>query len=308
MRVAAVMVLRNEADFVEANVRYHRDHGVTDFFVVDNGSTDGTGELLADLAADDPSIRVESDPGLYRQDQTRTRLARQAATAGIDWVVNIDGDEFWWAEGGDLRAVLADTDAGVLRVEVVNYVQARTVLCRSPQALLTVVGRVAEQRGTREDAQRLVESGEIAYVEMAHPVKCISRLTPEIIIHPGAHEIDGVPGPQRDEDRIRCLHAGLRAREVLEKKAEHGERLEQEELPPDISWHIRRWARSVRTGELDAEWAANSWRIDDAGTAVLDLPSGPRTLVHDTLLADALAPYVTSATPARRWRRLLRRG
>ncbi len=263
MRVAAIMLLRNEVDFVSANIRYHRDHGVTDFFIVDNGSTDGTYDALAELAADDPNIRLDTDPGLYRQDQTRTRLAREAAAAGADWVVSIDGDEFWWAEGGDLGAVLSASDAGVLEVEVVNYVQAREVVLRSPQALLSVTQRVPEQLGTVAEAQRLVEDGDIAYVEMRHPVKCIGRLSPDIIIHPGAHAIDGSPGPVQHTDRIRCLHAGLRAREVLEKKADHGERLEQENLPPDISWHIRRWARLVRAGQLDAEWAANSYRLED---------------------------------------------
>jgi len=33
------MMLRNEADIISVNIRYHSSMGVTDFFIVDNGSS-----------------------------------------------------------------------------------------------------------------------------------------------------------------------------------------------------------------------------------------------------------------------------
>ena len=302
------MVLRDEVDFAAVNIAYHRALGVTDFYIVDNGSTDGTTDVLRALAAEDASFRLTVDRGAYQQDVRRTHLARQAAQDGCEWVLNIDADEFWWADGGDLAAVLREAQAGVLEAQVQNFLQSRAVTARSPGALRTITRRVERQRGSLEEAQALVTAGEIAYVEMCHPVKCLARATPEIIVHPGAHDIDGVPGPQLGTDRIRCLHAGLRAREVLQKKAEHGRRLEHAGPPPDISWHIRRWARIVDAGALDAEWAANSWRGD--APSVLDLPGGPRELVVDTTLADAVRPFLDPPARAgvvtRLWRRAAR--
>ncbi len=39
--------LRDEADVIEDNIRYHVAQGITSFLATDNGSTDGTREILA---------------------------------------------------------------------------------------------------------------------------------------------------------------------------------------------------------------------------------------------------------------------
>ena len=46
MRLAMTLLVRDEADIIEANLRYHRAQGVDIFVVGDNGSTDGTVEIL----------------------------------------------------------------------------------------------------------------------------------------------------------------------------------------------------------------------------------------------------------------------
>ena len=46
MKLAMTLIVRNEADIIEDNLRYHRAQGVDFFIVLDNGSTDGTVEIL----------------------------------------------------------------------------------------------------------------------------------------------------------------------------------------------------------------------------------------------------------------------
>ena len=100
------LVVRDEADVLEVNLRAHRALGVDAFAVLDNGSTDGTAEILerwraAGLAQVITDPEADTDE-VFREWQTR--LAKRAASElGADWVINNDGDEFWLPLTGNLR-------------------------------------------------------------------------------------------------------------------------------------------------------------------------------------------------------------
>jgi hypothetical protein len=104
-----VLMVRDEADIIEDNLRYHRAQGV-DFFVVgDNGSTDGTVEIL-ERHERAGILRLERIEGDWQGVQTggQTRIARIAGEMGADWVIHNDADEFWWPLAGNLKQALAE--------------------------------------------------------------------------------------------------------------------------------------------------------------------------------------------------------
>ena len=108
-RVFGLMVVRDAVDLVRVNALHHFEAGLERLLVIDNGSRDGTGELLRELALELP-LEVESDPGPFRQADLTNRLAFEARHAGADWVLPIDADEFFVAEAG-LPAVVGGSDA-----------------------------------------------------------------------------------------------------------------------------------------------------------------------------------------------------
>jgi hypothetical protein len=114
MRIVMTLVVRNEADVLDSNLRAHRALGVDAFAVLDNGSTDGTAELLARWS-DAGLAHVTTDPDADTDEvflEWQTRLALLAATElGADWVINNDGDEFWLPLDGDLKAAFAAVPA-----------------------------------------------------------------------------------------------------------------------------------------------------------------------------------------------------
>lgn len=101
------LLARNEADIVDAQVAFHLNAGVDYVVAIDNGSDDGTTEILESYARDG-HLDLTRDAGELRQSEWVTRLARRAATEfGADWIINSDADEFWWPRGGSFKDVLA---------------------------------------------------------------------------------------------------------------------------------------------------------------------------------------------------------
>ena len=101
------LVARNEADIVDAHIAFHLNAGVDFVVAMDNGSEDGTTEILESYARDG-YVHLTRDDGDLRQKEWVTELARRAATDfEADWVINSDADEFWWPRGGSLKDVFA---------------------------------------------------------------------------------------------------------------------------------------------------------------------------------------------------------
>ena len=119
------LMVRDEADIVGAMLAHHRDQGIDHVLVTDNGSIDGTSDILRAFE-EEGFITTWNDP-VHRKQQhsTVTKMARHAAEhLGADWVVNADADEFWVAKdpGATVRSALeqvADT-VPFLTVPVVN--------------------------------------------------------------------------------------------------------------------------------------------------------------------------------------------
>jgi hypothetical protein len=195
------LLVRDGADMLEANLRYHRAQGVDLFVVGDNGSTDGSLEILERYERAG-LITFEPIPGPAReaQGEGRTRLARLAWELGADWVFHNDQDEFWWPVSGDLKQALAD-------------IPERFGLVLAPRS--EFVGRPGE--GFFADRLTVREA------RFRRPPKTAHRADPRVVIsqpHPTHIWVDyGVPPRQ-----------GLVGRPVRRAQAEHVEEAELELL------------------------------------------------------------------------------
>lgn len=102
------LLVRDEADIVDAQLAFHLHAGVDYIVATDNGSEDGTTEILERYAKAGYVHLIREEGEDMRQDEWVTRMARMAASDfGADWVINADADEFWWPRGGSLADVLA---------------------------------------------------------------------------------------------------------------------------------------------------------------------------------------------------------
>jgi len=125
MRLVMTLLVRDEADVVDAQIAYHLDAGVDFVLATDNRSRDGTTEILERYQRDGVLHLIREPGDDLRQSEWVTRMARLAATDfGADWILNTDADEFWHARGARLPEVLAAVPArfGAVRGAWRNFV------------------------------------------------------------------------------------------------------------------------------------------------------------------------------------------
>ena len=107
MKLVMTLLVRDEADIVDAQLAFHLNAGVDFVIATDHRSEDGTKEILESYAqAGYVHVIAETDEE-FRQPAYVTRMARLAATEfEADWILHADADEFWWPRGSSLKEVL----------------------------------------------------------------------------------------------------------------------------------------------------------------------------------------------------------
>lgn len=105
VRLYGHMLVRNEADIVAESIAHNLRH-LDAIAVTDNGSTDGTWEILLELAAADGRVRLFRDTApfthrVFHRSALRVRSVGFSRRRG-DWAVQCDCDEL---HESDVRAV-----------------------------------------------------------------------------------------------------------------------------------------------------------------------------------------------------------
>jgi hypothetical protein len=105
--LAMTLVVRDEEDILETNLRYHLAQGVDFIYALDHNSTDATPDILRSFEQMGVLRMLREGGDVHDQAPRVTRLARLAHDElRADWVINNDADEFWWPAVGDLKDLL----------------------------------------------------------------------------------------------------------------------------------------------------------------------------------------------------------
>jgi glycosyltransferase involved in cell wall biosynthesis len=108
MKVVVSMIVRDEAERYQPHLAEQALQYADELRILDDGSRDGTAELLRGLG---PEVRLVRNR-LSRWEAAGEGVARQqllewTLAAGADWVIQLDADELI-ADGAALRDILAD--------------------------------------------------------------------------------------------------------------------------------------------------------------------------------------------------------
>lgn len=211
MKLALTLLAKNEVDVIDANVSYHLSAGVDFIVATDNGSTDGTLDILERYEELGVLELIREPSPDFQQGAWVTRMARLAAERGADWVINADADEFWWPRAGNLKEALE----------------------RLPERYGIVHGLWRPFVPRPDDGEFFAErltirlSMQAAINDPTNPFrparKATHRAHPDITVRDGNHDVEGAPlVTLHGWYPLEVFHLPLRSRTQVERKYEGG--------------------------------------------------------------------------------------
>ena len=231
-------MMKDEADIAAQTVGWMKDQ-VDLVIVADNGSTDGTREILESL---DVWVLEDREVG-YLQSEKMSHLAEVARREGADWVVPFDADEIHYSHTGRLGDSLTGLPEDVLVSEAPLFDHVATGIDGDdPNPIIRMPWRRAAQAPLRKVAVRAVEG---------------------VTIHQGNHSASfpGVNHPKSVTDLHVVRHFPYRSVEQFVSKVRNGAAAyAATDLPPAVGAHWRQYGQILDTqGEAGIEEIFKTW-------------------------------------------------
>ncbi|MGD8331033.1 MAG: glycosyltransferase family 2 protein [Acidobacteriota bacterium] len=271
MRIVMTLLVRDEEDIIEWNLRYHLSRGVDHFVVTDNQSVDGTVEILREYERQGVVTYVHEPDDDFSQDRWVTGMTVLAQSKlQPDWLIHSDADEFWWPESA------ASLD------ELFGSVRRWRRAVRVDRCDFLGPSRHADEPFFKRMIYRVRQPRNLLGYPL--PPKVAHRPLEDPYIHQGNHRVSTggrVLRPRRLKG-ISILHFPARTPDQLRNKVMRGGAAYESNTRFDetVGSTWRRMYRSQRNGELG--------RLIDAH--FLDPKAADdRDVIEDRRLADYLA-------------------
>ena len=246
------LLIRNEVDIVEENIAFHLSQGVDFIVATDNGSTDGTRDILLKYAQQDLLLLIDEPEKTYLQEKWVNRMADLAYEKfGPCLIFHVDADEFWTSESGNLKDELIRFPLlQCLRVPIINSLPRYNKFQEQfPEDFIyNVVNPIRSNDLKKDTLSRSI------YLFMNHSkvIYKSNNFMPHVDM--GNHNIVSSKKIITDHSKtIKILHFPIRSFEQFKRKViQSGESIASNPaLKQSFAWHIRRWYDQYQAGELE---------------------------------------------------------
>ena len=254
MKIAGVTGIRDEIERIEFVIKHHLSQGCDYIFVYDNGSTDGTLELVQQMSEKDSRIIWHSDPGPYQQQLQYQYLFGKAKEYGCEWIVPFDGDEIIVSENG-LKNDLITVTQDAIQLGVRHFVQSTNY---DEDKIFSNTNWRFPLNAKPVDF-RLVEENIFSMVELLGSPKHIFRnVNYELDLSWGTH-VSSAKTVLNNAEKFKMYSVTLSSKKHLLRKSENGRRIR--ELPDfnaGLGFEAQRLYLKTLDGSIYNEWVVNS--------------------------------------------------
>lgn len=227
--IAMLILVRDEFDIIAQNISFHQHFGIEQFVITDNGSTDGTKEVLYDFKRRfGKSIFIIDDPDSpYHQATLVNRMIHVAKQEfRPSWIISSDADEFWYPVSGRYDSEM-DGQKNILNCFWHNFLPRSN----TPWQQFTDIGEMPGYHG------RMSKS------------LCLARGLHGM--YTGNHDSRSIPRIAARSENIRVYHYPVRTYEQFERKVVQGYRAAAKaSFQQTAAWHWREYYEAWEKHEL----------------------------------------------------------
>jgi glycosyltransferase involved in cell wall biosynthesis len=263
-QLVMTLLVRNEVDVIEGNLRFHLDHGVDFIVATDNGSSDGTTEILEEYVKKGVVHLIHESSRVFQQRAWVNRMGKLAySTFAADAIFHADADEIWYPASGSLKHELsARKKIDVLSVPVKNMLLTnKNGLEQFPDDVAYKVNHPLK-KSVRTVMNEVDQQSFLLY---RHPCKTLYRTRMGYMdVVQGNHDICPTNKKRHNvlkkaSHDIEVLHFPVRGIEQFFRKTlNNGEGLENlhHHSGSDAvqGWHVKRWYALYKEGTLNEEY------------------------------------------------------
>ncbi len=285
MKLVLTLMVRDEVDIIAAMIEHHLDQGADLVIATDNGSVDGTAEVLQSYA-DLGLVELFHDPVHRKQQRSLvTKMARRAFTEHhADWVINADADEFFVPVDRSLT----------LRETLDRVPRFRGAF---PAPVFNMIGPPAERgAGLTRLVWRDVRPPDVIQQLgiLAHPTSnAVHRGDADVVVQQGNHFVSiAGAGPLDAGEGVEVYHFPWRSTAQLERRTINtGTSYEANpDLKPSPNHHGMADWRRYQEGTLRDSYLLRLPPADDVPAL-----EAAGELIHDEWLSDRLQRLVATA-------------